>query len=344
MSFLLEIPLEIRLVVFRWVISSLNLPPSGPLENRADRKILQDTEADGECTYVGVWYLVPTNPALPLLLVNRQIHNEVEGLLPSLSTDCHVDVMYVKESGAWPTWSIPALPQTRYTGSLYATVRTFDPPDILENMYRHRIIVDGDHRSSTVLHWSFYWILAKFLDYGPGLLRPSPSEHSRPRTSSRYVVNEVVIDVVAPSGGSGRKSILVDDRRYEVTKKELERFPMHDNASLPIEERLAIYLSGYLDRILSFDINMVERGLILYEQVIDRITVTVNGKEYSVFELEARLRKEEARWRKEIPDSNEKLKSFLEKWTQWVDERRQKMTEGSEIDDAEKPVSPLPSF
>ncbi|CAH0058482.1 unnamed protein product [Clonostachys solani] len=344
MSFLLEIPLEIRLVVFHWVICSLNLPPSGPSESRTDRNILQDTEDDGECTYVGVWYLAPTNPALPLLLVNRQIHREVKELIPCLSTDCHVDIMYVKESGVWPTWSIPALPRTQYTGSLYATVRTFDAPVTLENMYRHRVIVDGGHRSSTVLHWSFYWLLAKFLDYGPGLLRPSPSKYSRPTTSSRYVVNEVVIDVVAPSGESGYKSILVDDRRYEVTKKGLERFPIHDDVSLPIEERLAIYLSGYLDRILSFDVNMVERGLILYEQVIDRITVTVNGKEFKVFDLEARLRKEEARWRKEIPDSNEKLKPFLEKWTQWVGERRQAMREGSEIDDAEKPVSTLPSF
>ncbi|VUC26125.1 unnamed protein product [Clonostachys rosea] len=341
MSFFLKIPLEIRLVIFRWVMCSRNLPPSGPSENRADRKILQDTEG---FTFVGLWHLVPTNPALSLLLVNRQIHHEVKKLVPCLSTDCHVDVMYVKESGVWPTWSISALPQTRYTGSLYATIRTFDPPDILENKYRHRIIADGDEQSSTVLHWSFYWLLAKFLDYGPGLLRPSPSERIRSTISSLYAVNQVIIDVVAPGSGSGHKSILVDDERYEVAKKELERFPIHDDVSIPIEERLAIYLSGYLDRILSFDVNMVDRGLILYEQIIDRITVTVNGKEFRVFDLEARLMKEEVRWRREIPDSNEKLKPFLEKWTHWVGERRQRMREWLEIDDAGKPTSTLPSF
>ncbi|CAG9940350.1 unnamed protein product [Clonostachys rosea f. rosea IK726] len=325
MSLLLMIPAEIRLAILGWTICSLGTPPSHPAEEQSIRQNLRHTVG---FTYPKIKHLRPPNHTLPLLLVNRQIYGEVKSLLCRLSADYYVDIMVVdimavKESGLWPTWSIPALPQTQYIDSINATLRIFDlvPPKPL----------DGALRSQSLSEIQF-----------------SHEETSKERCSRHESTHadidwlkKLVIDIPAPVETPTSESMVVDDGHYKAARNLLENDSGHDDAPITPEESLARFLCEFFDRLLAFGPNSNKMGQFIYEQVVDSIVLTLNGKDFKAFELESRLREEETKWRAEPPNLNYNAsgKRLSEKWILWAYKRRQRMREGLKIDFNQRPYS-----
>lgn len=78
-----------------------------------------------------VFYQTTENPALALLLTNRQIHHEVQDMIARWrSVDYTTDVLFVNNVGLWTTWlSVPVrIPRI---DTLYAKFRLFGAPQNL---------------------------------------------------------------------------------------------------------------------------------------------------------------------------------------------------------------------
>uniref|UniRef100_A0A8H7TUN3 Uncharacterized protein n=1 Tax=Bionectria ochroleuca TaxID=29856 RepID=A0A8H7TUN3_BIOOC len=362
MSLLLMIPAEIRLAILGWTICSLGTPPSHPAEEQSIRQNLRHTVG---FTYPKIKHLRPPNHTLPLLLVDRQIYGEVKSLLCRLSADYYVDIMVVdimavKELGLWPTWSIPALPQTQYIDSINATLRIFDlvppkpldgaprPQSLSEIQFSHEATskercsrhesthADIDWRKSARLGL-LYWLLVDIFYKGPGLL----ATVRRPLPLPQYIVKKLVIDIRAPVEAPSSESMVFDDGHYKAARNLPENDPGHDDATITPEESLARCLCEFFNRLLAFGPNSNKMGQFIYEQVVDSIVLTLNGKDFKAFELESRLREEETKWRAEPPNLNYNAsgKRLSEKWILWAYKRRQRMREGLKIDFNQRPYS-----
>lgn len=322
-----QIPLEIRQRIIEWVICSPINPPASPsVSQKGRRKLSQDTFSGR-----GVWQLPPQNPALPLLLVNKQFRTEVNYVLQHASTDYHVDIMFVKGYGLWTTWSIPVLPRTQYIDSVHARLRLFEPTDDLDPRFRESLSFRGGDGGPPLAVWSFYRLLTALLTNGPGYLGPEPIGIPR-NLRPRYVVKKVVVDVLAPTDGAAHRSIVLKEGEDEgETHRFIDRY-LHD-ASIAPEERLALYMTRELDHLLALSYHTINYGMVLYESVVETIDFLVNGEEYKAFSMQKLLREHEGtHWGRRPLDVLQRKQRYRT-WRRWLDERRRRMKEGLELDD-----------
>ncbi|KAH6989566.1 hypothetical protein BKA56DRAFT_576052 [Ilyonectria sp. MPI-CAGE-AT-0026] len=328
-----QIPREIRQSIFEWVICSPIDPPASPsVSQKGRRRLTEDVFWEG-----GIWQLPPQNPALSLLLVNKQFHTEVNYVLQHTPTDYHVDIMFVKGYGLWTTWSIPVLPRTQYIDSVHATFRLFEPTDDLDPRFRGSLSFRGGDGGPPSAVWSFYRLLTALLTNGPGYLGPEPL--GRPcDLRPRYVVNKVVVNVLAPTDGAAHRSIVLGEE--EENRVDARRFidrSLHD-ASIAPEERLARYMTGELDHLLALSYHTMNYGMVLYEGVVDTIDFLVNGEEYKGFNMQELVREPEiAQWGARRLDVLRRRQRYR-KWRRWLDGRRRRMKDGLELDD-NRPVT-----
>ncbi|CAH0045256.1 unnamed protein product [Clonostachys solani] len=338
MPHLLEIPLELRDEIFYWVICPLVEPPESPLSEQAHRQRLPHGEYLSRGIYNewdflrrGIWHRAPTNPALSLLQVNKQIHDEVSHFLRRIPTDYNVDIMYVKESGLWPTWSIPKLPETQYIDSVRATFRIFNPTEDLGKQFRYKVSHSRLICHSPTFHRSFYGLLTNFLKRGPGLLdRTHPEDDDS--IAPRYIVKKIFIDIVAPTDGSPHSSILIDDNLYprRASARMLRTlYGDHDDVDTPPEERLASHLAKQLEMLLFSRFWCFEfmHLMIIYEQVAEEFVITVNGEEFKRVNMEESFRKLKEQF---FPPGSGP--GTCAAWGNWAEVRRRRMREGLELD------------
>ncbi|VUC30220.1 unnamed protein product [Clonostachys rosea] len=350
MPHLLNIPLELRHKIFYCVIYALVEPPESPVPEQAHRQRLpygkylnQGIWNEWDFLSRGIWHRAPLNPALSLLLVNKQIYDEVRHYLRRLPTECDVDIMYVKESGLWPTWSVPKLPETQYIDSVRATFRIFNPPEDLGEQFRYRMEWSRLSCHSPAFHRSFYGLLTSFLKRGPGLLDRSHPEDDD-SISPRYIVRKIFIDVVPPTDSSQHSSILMDESRYPIKGRSASvlrsMYLDHDNEDMPPEERLASHLSDQLETLL-FATHWTHEFMhlmIIYEQVAEEFIFTVNGEEYKRVNMKESFKKLKKRYFPPISDGIDEETDKYYTWGAWVEERRRRMMEGLELDN-QRPAS-----
>ncbi|CAH0004257.1 unnamed protein product [Clonostachys byssicola] len=345
MPHLLKIPLELRQEIFHWVICSLVEPPESPVVEQEHRQPLpygeylrQGIWNEGDFLSRAIWHRAPTNPALSLLQVNKQIHDEVSRFLRHVPTDCDVDIMYVKESGLWPTWSVPKLPETQYIDSVRATFRIFNHPEDLGEAFWYKGMWTRMMYHSPTFHRVFYGLLTSFLKRGPGLLdRTHPEDDES--ISPRYIVRKIFIDIVAPTDGTQHSSILMDESRYPKGRSATHlryTYGDHDDVDTPPEERLASHLSKQLENLLFVQFWCYEfiHLMIIYEQVAEEFIFTVNGEEFKRVSMEDGFQKLKQRF---FPPGSEDLEANerpggYRVWGNWVEERRLRMKEGLELD------------
>lgn len=327
-----QIPREIRQSIFEWVICSPIDPPASPSVSQEGRRKLSKDLFSGS----GIWQLPPQNPALPLLLVNKQFHTEVNYVLRHASTNYHVDIMFVKGCGLWTTWSIPVLPRTQYIDSVHARFRLFEPTDDLDPCFLKSLSFRGGDGGPPLAVWSFYRLLTALLTNGPGYLGPEQTERLQ-NLSPRYVVKKVVVDVFAPTDGAAHTSIVLKDQEDEENTRRWSDGFLHD-ASIAPEERLAWYMTSELDRALDLNYYTMNYGIILYESVAESIVFLVNGEEYKRISMEKLMREHEVTYWGQTPRDKLRRKQKYRKWRRWLDERRRRMKEGLELDD-NRPVA-----
>ncbi|CAG9956380.1 unnamed protein product [Clonostachys rosea f. rosea IK726] len=329
--------------IYGRVICSATKPPPSPARDRRNRRSLPDGSRDTQ----GIFYRTPDNPALSLLRVNRQVNEEVSNFLSYLPTrNYHVDIMCVKESGLWPTWSIPPpLPgkgsfsaPTQYIDSIYATLRIFNPPKAMRSYFRNGLTFHLSYGQQDPIIDGFYGLLEAFFHRGPGFTDRSRPEDD-PGVAPRYIVKDIIIDITAPPDASKHRSVIVDDLHYRPDRLT-SRYAGHDDVSVAPEERLAALMSRHLEMLLSFTPKLLNKGMLVYEQMSGSFVFVVCGKEYRRVEVEERLHKLEEVYLGTDGEPDLDLRGRFERWRRWVDERRRSMKEGLDLS-THRPVQQL---
>ncbi|CAH0050352.1 unnamed protein product [Clonostachys solani] len=342
----LNLPLEIRHGIYRWVICSATKPAPSVAWDRNRR-----TLPDGNRMTRGIFHRTPDNPALSLLRVNKQVNEEVRNFLLYIPSNYHVDIMCVKESGLWPTWSFPPpLPgkgslsaPTQYIDSVYATFRIFNPPKSVRSYFRNRLAFSFSFGLVDAVLDGFYGLLEAFFHRGPGFMDGSLPENDMGVTP-RYVVKDIIIDIMAPLDASKHRSIIIDDLHYAPDRhthgRYASRYAGHDDVSVAPEERLAAHMTSHLDMLLSFTPKLLNRSMLVYEQMSGSFVFMICGKEYKRVEIEACLQRLEEVYLG--PDGEPDLdhRERFKRWKRWVDERRGRMKEGLDLS-THRPVQEL---
>lgn len=253
----LQIPREIRQEILRLVICAPTESPKSPSASQDSRHRLSRDRFKGH----GIWQLHPQNPALPLLLLNKQIHAEVKKLLRYIPTDYHADIMYLEDRGMWITWSIPVLPRTGYIESVNATLRIFDPANDLSRKFNQSLDFRGGDGGPPMAVWGFYTLLVRLLKSGPGYLQPENTGNS----SSRFAVKSIIVNVLSPTDGAAHKSIAMSDVDAELRSGRRNPALRRDDPSVPIEKRLAEYMCRHLSSLLGLSYHTLNSGAIVVE-------------------------------------------------------------------------------
>lgn len=227
MHSLLQLPCETRLTIFGFAVRMPSSPPKCPTVSQKGRQRVSTAGSKS------IWNLSPANPALSLLLVNRQIHGEVQDVLRRSPTDYAVDIMYVKNYGLWATWlSFPRLPPTQYIDSIRATMRIFEPTQDIDPLYQRSLCFEGYQGA-----WAMYGLLDALFTRGPGFNMPYGNG-----TRKAYIVKNIVVDVLAPTDGAAHTSTMLQDSEARQVHQWWWHFGPHDSSIIAPEERLARYV------------------------------------------------------------------------------------------------------
>lgn len=113
----------------------------------------------------------PPNPALPLLLTNRQLRTETAELLTRPSFRRHayfsLDVVYLTDATLWPTWTgVPFLSDRIDT--LYVHFRIFKASaNMAMEVPIRRGMFQAHEGAPEAVVWVFYHLLVAGLKFGP---------------------------------------------------------------------------------------------------------------------------------------------------------------------------------
>lgn len=205
---LLDLPLELREPILLYVIlDTIQEQPEDPDSARRDGGY-QVMAKTGMMT--DFWRKILSKPlpghAMPLLLVNGQIRDEIIKFMPELLghrvDDAKVDVLFVDDRGwsLWATWLSAPFP-TNNLNTLHAQVREFQT---LES-----VSIDSLHPNLSInddcKYWVYYQCAGMLLHFLTGWLRPRRGENpiyeaqttrdgDESRTTSRTIQN-LVIDI-----------------------------------------------------------------------------------------------------------------------------------------------------
>lgn len=181
MHHLLTIPRELRDEIFTLVVLGRRLTPETALEiETQSRETLKDISLrswgpHAICYLTSAAEYTPiASGALPLLLVNKQMHEETKENLERISRHCsdyELDVKLVREEYLAPTWiKVPAFVEhVRCLRAVFQSVGALIPTE----ERKHQCHWDGADIWTTGCGgppgyvWTFYGLLERFLRVGP---------------------------------------------------------------------------------------------------------------------------------------------------------------------------------
>lgn len=332
----MSLPLEIRLLILNFAVCLPLAAPTCPSASQHGRRCVTNKKGDIISQQRSVWQLPITNPALNLLLVNHQLHAEVKDALRFVPARYHVDIMFVKTHGLWPTWSIPAMPRGQYIDTVSCTLRIFEPtPDLGQRFAKCISFRHGDGGPASGV-WSFYSLLTQLFDFGPGFTLAEPR-------NSRYIVKTIIIDIVAPVDGAIHSSFSRSEEELKgmpEARRRLWSYEGKRRENTTIEETLATYLVTYLESLIRLGYSTDKYGMLIWQCVLDRIVFLVDGKELKSFDMEEICQTHVPSWWGTTPEFMQRRKRDWGVWRTWIMERRRKMRDGLEVEDD----SPVQSF
>ncbi|KAK2590395.1 hypothetical protein QQS21_011932 [Conoideocrella luteorostrata] len=306
---ILEIPREIRDIIFTYALRGQRDPPSSPASlcgegctrhYRPAKRYLPVHRHN----FVRFEKLPAMNTSLALQLVSRQIYSEMKGVMRreiSLRPDYHLDLMYLTDGSIWSGWtSLPVL--TQRVRTLYATFRLFDCPPELENLIDgepYSVFNGGDGGPPTIT-WIFYDALNSLLNRGPW-----PNERTTEddlnaatvKTLHRHrepgmVMDNLVIDVLTSLDPEilplDCPSYRLDATRYPPWRFLFSRFTSGDKAIMELSEgeqaatQLKRFIREELDNIAKK--YMQSYGELLYHRV-GAIDIRLNGEPQDYIDL-----------------------------------------------------------
>ncbi|KAM7220582.1 hypothetical protein V8F06_003986 [Rhypophila decipiens] len=130
---LMSVPVKVRQIIINILAHTPSDPPASPSVSQQDYRLLKpDNQSFG---MKGVWQRPPINPVLNMMLVNHQLHEEVNFCLEAVPQRYHLDVMNIKTYGLWTTWSISKMPKQQYIETVSCTFRLFEPTPDLDDRF-----------------------------------------------------------------------------------------------------------------------------------------------------------------------------------------------------------------
>lgn len=319
---LMSLPVEIRQLILIEAICLPLDPPACPSVSQHDRRCLTPGKRRGR-----FWQVPLVNPALALLLVNRQLLAEVKGILRFVPERYHLDVMFVKSHGLWTTWSLSRQPQAQYIDTVTCTFRPFEPTADLDGRFNRSIsFVKPCCGKPPTGFWYFYGLLATLFDRGPGFCPEVPGR-------SRYVVGTIVINVAAPTDGAPHSSFSLPEGKWLELPPEARIHAESRKEGKTIEETLALFLLDRFRYLVQQGYDADNYGMFLWECLLNRAVFMVNGKEVEVFDMEQICQNHVPDKWGGSPYSIEERKKRWGVWRAWVLERRRKLREGLVVED-----------
>ncbi|KAF5559408.1 hypothetical protein FPHYL_7096 [Fusarium phyllophilum] len=276
-----DIPLELRQAIFELVLKA-PVAPSSPSESQNGRDQLLYCLRDmryGWCPR-GVWQQQPRNKSLSLLLVSKQFCAEVQDIFRRLPNNYHVDIMFVKNYGFWPTWDIAKRPTSRYIDKITSTIRIFEPTDDLDDRFKDSLRFAGGDGGPESAAWALYELLVSLIQHGPGYLGLKDNQ--------RFIVNEIEVNVVSPTDGAAHTRLACRDNEnpWWLRWSGIE----YGNEPVP-EKRLANYMTSFLDIVFNVESDTMPYCQELYDHITESITFQLNGQEWEKRRIDEYLEK-----------------------------------------------------
>lgn len=256
------------------------------------------------------------NPALPVLLTNRQLGAEMQDVLrrrfADRRPDYAVDVVYLKDGTLWPTWLSVPVPAD-HVDTLTARFRLFScPADMVMPLARRLGLFDSGIGGQPTAIWLFYHLLTVSFTRGP---------LGSPITARRLVLDFLPAeeeDILPLGGGFGYRSRSKKDFYATFLPGNYDAAAEGPaDAGSTAAAMMAAFVKAQLRRLLV----MVEKrgdwdyGKPLYEN-IGEIELRQAGKVLATFDLTSMLVK--------AYDSavRSHQNNGLDPWWPWVEARR----------------------
>ncbi|KAH8896120.1 hypothetical protein GQ53DRAFT_761084 [Thozetella sp. PMI_491] len=322
---------EIRAEIFRLVLQDVRDPPlevdiegqTSPLGAWPPSSRKSNTSAiDPAPKDPNLWTETKvTNPALSLLLVNRQCHVEVKAAVMRQAADYTLDVIIAKDRTLWPTWtSVPVL--TRNVDTVYTKFRIIDLDDKQSPKRFHYPPGNGGPCPAV---WFFYGLLTSFAKYGP--LNTVRREKG---VVGRFTMKRLIIDVcISPEGKDHSFTFEPGhpfapgnwpDSWLRPANLHVRDMPSHC---------MARYLAGEIAALLLLDYYTMNYGMILYETILEVIDIRVNGELQMAFNMVELLAAQPGqKYWGETPQYIRMRKEKFPVWLDWLTERRRRALEG----------------
>ncbi|KAJ5356890.1 hypothetical protein N7517_011499 [Penicillium concentricum] len=193
MPSLMDLPQEIRVMIFEDVLHGHRTPPIYPSKlNMVD---FPDMHYKANIEPLRPYHEQrdthsPSN-SLPLLLASRQVSMETQSILNRMRKTTYVlDISVLNDLDLFSTWiSVPRL--TTRLSTLHVDIRLFGR--IITTKEACDQIGCGGRYG---FHWSFYALLERFLRYGPvGAKKGRTSDYGNPSYKNRHIsVENLILD------------------------------------------------------------------------------------------------------------------------------------------------------
>ncbi|KAG4293192.1 hypothetical protein FPRO06_12680 [Fusarium proliferatum] len=170
----------------------------------------------------------------------KRFYVEVQDIFRRLPNNYHVDIKLVKNYGFWPTWYIAKRPTSRYIDKVTSSIRIFEPTDDLDDRFKDSLSFSGGDAGPGGAVWAIYELLVSLIQHEPGYLGL--------QNNQRFVINEVEVNVVAPTDGAAHTKLSCGDNdnpwwlRWSCIECAKDLVP---------EERLANFMTSHLDAVFS---------------------------------------------------------------------------------------------
>ncbi|KAF5649419.1 hypothetical protein F52700_693 [Fusarium sp. NRRL 52700] len=322
-----DIPLELRQAIFELVLTG-SVAPSSPSESQHGRSQLLYCLRHMRWGWRprGVWQMAPMNKSLSLLLVSKQFYTEVQDIFRCLPNSYHVDIMFVKNYGFWPTWDIIKRPTSRYIDKITSTIRIFEPTDDLNDRFKDSLRFQGGDGGPESAAWALYELLVSLIQHGPGYVGLP--------TNQGFVINKIEVNVVSPTDGAAHTKLACRDNEnpWWLRWCGIE----YGNEPVP-EKRLADYMTHFLDIVFKAESDVRPYGQELYEHILESITFQLNGQEWEKRRIDEYLEKcHPSTWPQDYRNGWCRKTLRTRQWLRMIRRRREKVRKGLEVNDKQK--------
>ncbi|KAF5708442.1 hypothetical protein FGLOB1_6402 [Fusarium globosum] len=209
------------------------------------------------------------------------------------------------------------------SGLLTSTIRIFEPTDDLDDRFKDSLSFSGGDAGPGGAVWAIYELLVSLIQHGPGYLGL--------RNNQRFVINEIEVNVVAPTDGAAHTKLSCRDN---VNPWWLRWSCIEHTKDLVPEERLANFMTSHLDAVFSVRTDTMPYCEELYDHIIESITFQLNGQEWKKRRIDEYLEKSHpSTWPQDYRNGWCRKTLKTRQRIRMIRRRREKVRKGLELDD-----------